>query len=329
VAEIDAAGSIVGEAGIFLEHRTASLRSLSHQTELTVVRLNHKSIRKVIANRPDTGLTLCRSLAKRLAGLSTQIRTAGHSAATIRGTWAQLAMQFMHLLGQAQNLSSEPSLAKKLAPLLKHPVTLQAKMQERFRSDSAVFFRSELESSHADVAVLDTGDSLFEEGDQGAYLYLVQKGRLEVKVGSQVVSEIFPGEMTGELAVLLEDEIERKRTATVVAAAPTELVTISKENFLTAAVTRTNILVNLAYTLSQRIETTNRLFCDLDNGLRDELNRIARGSESCEDAFLQLTMSLPAAIPGAPDLLTEAKELALQAAAKRREQEASFLRAKG
>ena len=76
------------------------------------------------------------------------------------------------------------------------------------------------------------GDVIFREGDRGDFVCFVVDGRLEVAKSSSlgddsVMSSLGPGDTLGEMAVI--DEFPR--SATVIAAEKTRLLTLSRGNF--------------------------------------------------------------------------------------------------
>jgi CRP/FNR family transcriptional regulator, cyclic AMP receptor protein len=86
----------------------------------------------------------------------------------------------------------------------------------------ADLFRHEKETVN-----LAPGDVLFRAGDAGQDMYVVIDGALEVRVGDKVVESATSGAMVGEMA-LIDDS---KRTATVIATAPSKLVSINLRRF--------------------------------------------------------------------------------------------------
>lgn len=68
----------------------------------------------------------------------------------------------------------------------------------------------------------DTGATLLQEGDFGYSMFAIAKGTADVVKDGQVVRSLGPGDVFGEIAVLSSG----RRTATVVATSPIELVTI-------------------------------------------------------------------------------------------------------
>lgn len=77
------------------------------------------------------------------------------------------------------------------------------------------------------------GEVVFHEGDPGDSLFLVTSGRVAIqqttRLGDVVILALYgPGEAFGEMALLRED---RSRTATAVAARPTELLALHRRDF--------------------------------------------------------------------------------------------------
>lgn len=69
---------------------------------------------------------------------------------------------------------------------------------------------------------------VFEVGDPGDLMYVVQEGELEIVIGDRVVEIVTEGGVVGELAVI--DNIPR--SATVLARTDAKLVPIDKKRFL-------------------------------------------------------------------------------------------------
>jgi CRP-like cAMP-binding protein len=66
------------------------------------------------------------------------------------------------------------------------------------------------------IESVDAGHTLFMEGSTATNLYIVLAGSVSVRHGGRLVTHVGPGEVIGELAVILG----RTRTATVVAETP-------------------------------------------------------------------------------------------------------------
>ena len=74
------------------------------------------------------------------------------------------------------------------------------------------------------------GDVLVRQGDEGDVVYLIRDGRVSVDQNGSVLRELGPGDVFGELALILDVP----RTATVTAAEPVVLRTLAREPFLAA-----------------------------------------------------------------------------------------------
>ncbi len=75
------------------------------------------------------------------------------------------------------------------------------------------------------------GDIIVKEGDARQNIYYVKSGKLNVfvrKDGQNAkVGEVIAGELVGEMAFIQN----KKRSATVIAAEPSELIEVSQESF--------------------------------------------------------------------------------------------------
>jgi cAMP-dependent protein kinase regulator/CRP/FNR family cyclic AMP-dependent transcriptional regulator/cGMP-dependent protein kinase 2 len=69
---------------------------------------------------------------------------------------------------------------------------------------------------------LETGSTLLQEGDFGFAMFAITRGTADVIKDGRVVRSLGPGDVFGEVAVLSGG----RRTATVVATSPIQLVTI-------------------------------------------------------------------------------------------------------
>ncbi len=73
-----------------------------------------------------------------------------------------------------------------------------------------------------------SGTTIFEKGQSGEVMYIVQEGQVEIRVGDDVVETVGPDGVFGEMAL-----IENKpRSATTIAKTDCRLVPITKKQFL-------------------------------------------------------------------------------------------------
>jgi CRP/FNR family cyclic AMP-dependent transcriptional regulator len=95
---------------------------------------------------------------------------------------------------------------------------------------------------------------LFERGDEGGSMYIVQGGRIEISVVTEVGRKISfnligPGQCFGEISMV--DNL--LRTASAIALEDTELRVISRAKFFDAAKTCPELVINLLEILCERV----------------------------------------------------------------------------
>ncbi len=97
------------------------------------------------------------------------------------------------------------------------------------------------------------GEVLFNQGEYGDSLYLVQEGEVSISTGGRSVAVLGPGECIGEMA-LLDGE---PRSATCTAIKNARLLRISSESFMSFLVTHAEVAQTLLRTLAQRLRLTH------------------------------------------------------------------------
>jgi CRP-like cAMP-binding protein len=99
----------------------------------------------------------------------------------------------------------------------------------------------------------DDGDIIFEEGDEGIDLYVIQSGRVQITrsnaAGTRIVANLAPGDFFGEMSVVLGEA----RTARAVAVGPTELLEIDGETLEAMCMERPEIGIRLIQRLATRL----------------------------------------------------------------------------
>ena len=100
---------------------------------------------------------------------------------------------------------------------------------------------------------LESGEVIFEEGDTGEFLYVIQSGEVEltraVAEGRRLVGRLGPGEFFGEMSVVLGGE--RRIRATAVA--PVRLLTIDGQTLEGMCVERPEVAIRLIQRLAGRV----------------------------------------------------------------------------
>ena len=146
---------------------------------------------------------------------------------------------------------------------------------------------------------LEDGEILFRKGDPGRQLYGVVEGRLKIyssgAEGKEVVFGLSdPGDVTGEIALLDAEP----RSATVVALAPSELLTLDRRDFLPFLERHPKVAIRLAELLAERLRrlselTEDSLLLALRARLAKKLVSLARsyGAETGEGTRIELKLS--------------------------------------
>ena len=102
------------------------------------------------------------------------------------------------------------------------------------------------------------GTVLFEEGQPGDYMYVVQSGEVEIRrvVGEteRVLAILSPGEFLGEMAILNG----RPRSATAVVRTPARLLVIEGKTFEAMLRARPEIALRIIKALALRLENANQ-----------------------------------------------------------------------
>lgn len=101
---------------------------------------------------------------------------------------------------------------------------------------------------------LAAGETLFQKGDQGDALFGVRKGQIRIETGAAdgtrlTLNFLGPGDLFGEVAVL----DGQSRTADAIAAAPTELFVLRRDDFMAHLEREPRVAVKLIELLCQRI----------------------------------------------------------------------------
>lgn len=97
------------------------------------------------------------------------------------------------------------------------------------------------------------GEIIFDQGDEGIDLYVIQTGRVQISrsntAGTRVIANLAPGEFFGEMSVVLGEA----RTARAVAVGPTELLELDGETLEAMCIERPEIAIRLIQRLSVRL----------------------------------------------------------------------------
>jgi CRP/FNR family transcriptional regulator, cyclic AMP receptor protein len=104
-------------------------------------------------------------------------------------------------------------------------------------------------ASITDEAVLETGQVLCRQGEVATAAYVIDDGEASVKIGTQVIGTVGPGESVGEMGLL----DYRPRSASVVARSPMKVYVINARRFESALEDTPTLARSLLRELTGRI----------------------------------------------------------------------------
>ncbi|MBL4635816.1 MAG: Crp/Fnr family transcriptional regulator [Kofleriaceae bacterium] len=143
----------------------------------------------------------------------------------------------------------------------------------------------------------ETGTVLFEEGDAGDKMYVVQSGRVSISRmiagGNQILARLPAGEFFGEMSLLSG----RPRSATAIILEPSRLLIIDGGTFESMVRSRSEIAVRLIKTMADRLEKSNRrvellLLTDNTHRVVTALRHLADSAQEPNEGPVFLNISL-------------------------------------
>jgi predicted acylesterase/phospholipase RssA/CRP-like cAMP-binding protein len=185
-------------------------------------------------------------------------------------------------------------LASQLLPRFQRDQTRIVLMQV-FGNMDDVLLRKLLEQ--LDCLHLDSGQTLFHQGDPGNAMYIIIQGRLRFVLedgsGAQrILGEAATGECVGEFALLAQSSTEEgRRTATVYATRSTDLLVITRPVFENLICQYTDVLLNLTRQIVRRAISQDKPEAVWDNNIAIALLPIRVGQE-LEEFSEQLSEAL-------------------------------------
>jgi CRP-like cAMP-binding protein len=104
---------------------------------------------------------------------------------------------------------------------------------------------------------IETGEAIFQEGDTGNQMFIIQKGRVRIskKIGGRehILSVLGKGDFFGEMAIVNNV----KRTATATALTEVELLSFNREGFTNMITKNAQIALNIIDKLCRRLQNMN------------------------------------------------------------------------
>jgi CRP-like cAMP-binding protein len=118
--------------------------------------------------------------------------------------------------------------------------------------EEAIDFSLLLKSGAKEVS-LKSGDVIFTVGDEADELYIVEQGKVEIRLGNRLLATLGENAIFGEMA-LIDD---MPRSATAVAATDVKLVPISEKQFLFFVSHTPYFALKVMRVLAARLRTSN------------------------------------------------------------------------
>jgi CRP-like cAMP-binding protein len=114
---------------------------------------------------------------------------------------------------------------------------------------------------------LKSGSIVCEEGDIGNEMFVLNRGSLEIYIGSKKVADVNQtGTVIGEMALLLEE----KRSATVKTVTDCNITIIKPDNLENIASDMNDFFLNMAVNMGKRLEKNCNLIRETNNLLVEE-----------------------------------------------------------
>lgn len=134
--------------------------------------------------------------------------------------------------------------------------------------------------------VLEPGDAIFDQGDPGDHLYVIQAGEVELtregRAGHRVVARLGPGDFFGELSVVMG----QPRTTRAVAVKSTRVLALDRSTLESMCLAQPEIAIRMIRILVSRlIEAERRLaMLGVDDLLRPVVRVVLRSAQALGDS---------------------------------------------
>ena len=110
-----------------------------------------------------------------------------------------------------------------------------------------------LAGAGAPVKEFKTGDIIFRQGDAATEFYVVQSGKVDIRLGNRLLGTVGDRDIFGEMALI----DAAPRCATAVAATDVRLVAVGEKQFLFMVSQTPHFALNVMRTLARRLRAQN------------------------------------------------------------------------
>lgn len=99
-----------------------------------------------------------------------------------------------------------------------------------------------------------SGETIFNEGEKADFLYVVESGTVEVRLGDKILNTLEPGSIFGEMALI--DNSPRRATA--VASSDVSVIPVDEKQFLFLVTHTPYFALNVMRILAKRLQNANQ-----------------------------------------------------------------------
>jgi CRP/FNR family transcriptional regulator, cyclic AMP receptor protein len=110
-----------------------------------------------------------------------------------------------------------------------------------------------LAGAGASVREFKAGEVIFNEGDTGSEFFVIQSGRVDIRLGNRQLGTLGDRDIFGEMALI----DTAPRSATAVAATDVKIVPVGEKQFLFLVSQTPHFALNVMRTLARRLRTQN------------------------------------------------------------------------
>ncbi|MCC6465028.1 MAG: cyclic nucleotide-binding domain-containing protein [Planctomycetes bacterium] len=271
------AGSFLGCEGALLGHYIESL--FAADTVVVVeVPLNAISVMSAVTEDTAFGLSLARSVARRLVAANKSLGSGQRTANRFLRDLQGLCADFYNLVQRIpEDAEGEDAVLQALSAAKRTFAysTGEVGGAEVTKQTRRIMARAVDEQNLiGNQQRLKKGELLCRKGDPGTQVFLLLSGRLSVRIGNEQFGVVRPGETVGEIGALLGDE-EPRRIADIQAEEPSTALVIPTEQFPKMVQQQPKLLVNLCKLLTLRVKGFEQLSCESSDALRAVASRFA------------------------------------------------------
>lgn len=259
-----------------------------------------RAVMSMVQDDPGFGLSLARSLARRLVAANKSLGSSQRIASRFLRDFQGLCTDFYNLIQRIGDDAEGEDAVLQALSAAKRSWSYgigEGGGAELTRNTRVIMARVVDDNNMVGKQHrLKPGDLLCRRGDPGQSVYLLVSGRLSVRIGSEQFGIVRPGETVGEIGVLLGDE-EPRRIADIQADEPSVVGVIPSEHFPKLVTDNPKFLINLCRLMCLRVKSFEQLASESDDALRAVAARFTGDTSS----FVQDVESLREALDAAAD----------------------------